>query len=112
MDVNDHRLKLRSRAFGMVTAGMSQKEVASTLNVSERSIRRWYKAHKFGETLETKERSGRPPKFHRVAKIIIVAQQKKAINTKIGNKDNQYGVSNHSYHHKAPFHQVPVCQIV
>ena len=93
MDVNDHGLELRSRAIGMVTVEMSQKEVARSLNVNERSNRRWYKAHKSGETLETKERSGSPPKFHRVAKIIIarcqIARQKKAINTKTGYKDNQ-----------------------
>ena len=71
MDVNDHGLELRSQAIGMVVAGMTQKEVAQTINVSERSIRRWYSIHNSGKTLETKARSGRPPKFHRVAKIVI-----------------------------------------
>ena len=69
MDVNDHGLELRSRAIGMVTVGMSQKEVASTLNVSERSIRRWYKAHKSVDTLETKDRSELPPKIHSSLKL-------------------------------------------
>ena len=71
MDVNDHGLELRSQAIGMVVAGMTQKEVAQTFNVSERSIRRWYSIHNSGKTLETKARSGRPPKFHLVAKIGI-----------------------------------------
>ena len=71
MDVNDYGQELRSRAVGMVLAGMSHKDLAHTLNVCERSIRRWYRVHKSGATLQTKERSGRPPKFPRVAKIII-----------------------------------------
>ena len=80
MDVNDHGLELRSQAIGMVVTGMTQKEVAQTLNVSECSIRRWYSIHNSGKTLETKARSGRPPKFHRVAKIVILNQLlKKAI---------------------------------
>ena len=70
MDVNDYGQELRSRADGMVLAGMSHKDVAHTLNVCERSIKRWYRVHKSGATLEIKEKSGRP-KFPRVAKNII-----------------------------------------
>ena len=54
MDVNDYVQELRSRAVGMVLAGMSHKDVAHTLNVCERSIRRWYRVHKSGATLQTK----------------------------------------------------------
>ena len=66
MDVNDYGQELRSRA------GMSHKDVAHTLNVCERSIKRWYRVHKSGATLEIKEISGRPPKFPRVAKILLL----------------------------------------
>ena len=55
----------------MILAGKSHKKVAQILGVSERSIRRWYRVHKSGGTLETKRRSGRPPKFQRAAKIAI-----------------------------------------
>ena len=71
MDVNDHGYGLRSRAIGMILAGTSHKKVAQILGVSERSIGRWYRVHKSGGTLETKRRSGRPPKFQRAAKIAI-----------------------------------------
>ena len=71
MNVNDHGQELRSRAVCMVLACISHKDVAHTLNVCERSIRRLYRVHNSGAKLETEERSGKPPKFHRVAKIMI-----------------------------------------
>ena len=61
MKVDEYGQELRFRDLGMVLAGMSHKDVAHTLNVCERSIRRWYRVHKSGATLETKERSGKPP---------------------------------------------------
>ena len=77
MDVKNHGLAVRSRAIGMIQAGMTQKEVATELHVSLRSIERWWKADKLGKSQETKPRCGRPKLLNRVSKIIITKSLRK-----------------------------------
>ena len=71
MDVRDHGLEVRSQSIGMLRSGLSQQNVALELDVSVRSVKRWWSAYKKGMSLETKTRSGRPPILNRVNKIII-----------------------------------------
>ncbi|KAI6661742.1 Transposase-like [Oopsacas minuta] len=71
MDVRDHGILLRSRAMGMLDAGLTQKKVAQDLNVSISSVKRWSSLYKKGSSLVTKPRSGRPPILKRADKIVI-----------------------------------------
>ena len=71
MDVNDHGNELRSRAIGMLRAGLTMKKVSERLNVSLRSVQRWSHRYKLGQTLGTLPRSGRPKVLSRVPKIMI-----------------------------------------
>ncbi|KAI6652929.1 hypothetical protein LOD99_4006 [Oopsacas minuta] len=71
MNVGDHGVELRSKAIGMLEGGITQKEVATRLNVGVISVRRWWSQHKCGETMKTKPRSGRPQILKRVSRIVI-----------------------------------------
>ena len=71
MNVGDHRIAVRSKAIGLLEAGVQQRDVALRLSVGLRSIKRWWAASKRGQSLETKARSGRPKILNRVAKIVI-----------------------------------------
>ena len=71
MNVSDYGLAMRSKAIGMVEAGIPKKEVAKRLGVGYRSVRRWSLSNNLGISLETKKRSGRPPILDRVSKIVI-----------------------------------------
>ena len=65
------QIGLRYRAIGMIEGGMTQRQVAKSLKVGLRSIARWWKSHKSGQSLHDKPRSGRPEKIHHVAKQVI-----------------------------------------
>jgi transposase len=65
------KVEVRAKAIGMLEAGMLQKAVAEKLRVSKRSVIRWWKQHRNGESLEDKPRPGRPEKIHPVAKQVI-----------------------------------------
>ena len=71
MNVGDHGIAVRSRAIGMLKAGLTQKKVALDLGVGLRSVRRWWAANKQGSTMATKSRSGCPKVLNRAAKIVI-----------------------------------------
>ncbi|KAI6659912.1 hypothetical protein LOD99_14252 [Oopsacas minuta] len=71
MNVGDHGVELRSKAIWMLEGDITQKEVATRLNVGAISVRRWWSQHKCGETMETKPRSGRPQILKRVSRIVI-----------------------------------------
>ena len=64
------RSSLRSRAAGMVEAGMSQTDVAQKLGISRRTVNKWWRRVSEGEPMSDKPRSGRPPRISRVAKIV------------------------------------------
>ncbi|KAI6653993.1 Transposable element tcb1 transposase [Oopsacas minuta] len=50
MNVGDHGIAIRSKAIGMLEAGISQKDVALRLGAGLRSIKRWRAAAKRGVT--------------------------------------------------------------
>ena len=50
-----------ARAVGLIKGGMSQGVVARQCNVSRKPVNYYWKRHLNGESLEDKERSGRPP---------------------------------------------------
>ncbi|KAI6653154.1 Transposable element Tcb1 transposase [Oopsacas minuta] len=77
MNVRDHGIAVRSKAIGMLEAGVSLKDVALRLGVGLRSIKRWWAAAKCGHSLETKARSGRPKTLNRAAKIVIAKSLEK-----------------------------------
>ena len=58
MNVRDHGLELRTQAIGMLSAGMTQKDVALNLRVSLNSIERWWHKVKLGESQKTDSRPG------------------------------------------------------
>ena len=71
MDVNDHGIELRNKAVGMLKAGLPLKKVSEILDISLRSVQRWSRREKLGQSLGTLPRSGRPKILSRVSKIII-----------------------------------------
>ena len=71
MNVGDHGIAVRSKAIGMLEAGVPQKDVALMLGAGLRFIKRWWAAAKHGQSLGTKARSGRLKTLNRVAKIVI-----------------------------------------
>ncbi|KAI6656082.1 hypothetical protein LOD99_11328 [Oopsacas minuta] len=71
MNVQDYGLSLRSQALGMHKAGETPKKVAQVLNINIRSVQRWGRSDKLRFSMESKPKSGRPPKIDRVAKIVI-----------------------------------------
>ena len=71
MNVQDYGTSLRSKAIGMLIAGETTRNVALTLNVNIRSVQRWGRSDKLGLSMESKPKSGRPPKIGRVAEIVI-----------------------------------------
>ena len=60
MDVNDHGIEVRSKAIGMLKAGLTMKIVAEKLDVSLRSVQRWSRRDILGKSMETLPRNGRP----------------------------------------------------
>ena len=71
MDVNDHGIKLRNKAIGMLKGGLTLKKVSETLDISLRSVQRRSSRETHGQSLGTLPRSGRPKILSRVSKIII-----------------------------------------
>ena len=64
-------LEARNQAIGMLTAGMTQKYVVTELWVSLRSIERWWRKHRLGESQETKIRPGRNSTVKKAAILMI-----------------------------------------
>ena len=64
-------IEIRMRAVGMLEGGLTQKEVASRLGKSIRTIKRWWKRHINNERLHHKPGAGSPTKLNPVAKMII-----------------------------------------
>ena len=64
-------LEVKNKAIGLLLAGKTQKEVAKRFKVTTRTVKRWWRKEKNGESQEDKQRSGRPKKLTRVAKIVI-----------------------------------------
>ena len=71
MDVNDHGIEVRSKAIGMLKAGLTMKIVAEKLDVSLRSVQRWSRRDILGKSMETLPRNGRPKILSCIPKIII-----------------------------------------
>ncbi|KAI6657159.1 hypothetical protein LOD99_15945 [Oopsacas minuta] len=71
MNVQDYGLSLRSQALEMLKAGETPKKVAQVLNINIRSVQRWGRSNRLGFSMESKPKSGRPPKIDRVWKIVI-----------------------------------------
>ena len=90
MDVRDYGISIRSRAIGQLESGITQKVVSQSLSISQRSVRRWWHAYKFGKSLETIRKSGRQIQS-RVAKIVISKslgkrKQSRKIDSELANK--------------------------
>ena len=64
-------LEVKNKAIGLLLAGKTQREVAETFQVTTRTVKRWWRKEKHGESQEDKKRTGRPKKLTRVAKIVI-----------------------------------------
>ena len=71
MSVQDYGSSLRSQCIGMLKAGKSTNNAAQELDVSIRSVQRWWRSDKLGFSEESKPKSGRSAKINRVCKIII-----------------------------------------
>ena len=71
MNVRDHGLEIRNQAIGMLNTGITQKHVATKLQVSLRSIERWWRKQKLGKSQKTESRPGRNSSIQKAAKIII-----------------------------------------
>ena len=84
MNVRDQRLEIRSQAIGMIITGMIQKDVATKLGVSLRSIKRWWRKHKLGKSQKNEVHPGRKSSVQKAAKMIISNQSAKEANL-IGN---------------------------
>ena len=52
MNVGDHGIAVRSKAIGLLEAGVQQRDVALRLSVGLRSIKRWWAASKRGQSLD------------------------------------------------------------
>ena len=64
-------LEVKNKAIGLLLAGKTQREVAKRFKVTTRTVKRWWRKEKHGESQKDKQRSGRPKKLTRVAKIVI-----------------------------------------
>ena len=64
-------LEARNQAVGMLLAGASQQAVAQRFSVTVRTVQRWWRRSKTCDSLQDKERSGRPKKLSRVSKIVL-----------------------------------------
>ena len=64
-------LEVKNKAIGLLLAGKTQREVAKRFEVTKRTVKRWWRREKHGESQEDKKRTGRPRKLTRVAKIVI-----------------------------------------
>ncbi|KAI6647013.1 hypothetical protein LOD99_9012 [Oopsacas minuta] len=71
MNVKDHGLEIRNQAIGMLNTGMTQKDVAIKLQVSLRSIKRWWCKQKARKISKTVAHPGRNSSVQKAAKIII-----------------------------------------
>ena len=71
MNARYHCLEIRSQAIGMIITGMTQKDVATKLGVSLRSIERWWRKHKLGKSRKTEIHPGRKSSVQKAAKIRI-----------------------------------------
>ena len=68
--MDESREALRSRAVGMVQAGLTQGEVASRIGLSRRTVNKWWRKFRQGKSMADGERSGRPNQVSGVAKIV------------------------------------------
>ena len=90
-------ITVRSKAIGMLEAGVLQNDVALRLGAGLLSIERWWAAAKRGQSLETKARSGRPKILNRAAKIVIAKSlEKKTFNRHIAKSLAEKGCSSFS----------------
>ena len=71
MKVRNYSLEERSRAIGMLQAGMTQKGVAAQVGVPVLTIQRWWKTFSTVKSVADKPRSGRPSAISTVAKIVM-----------------------------------------
>ena len=65
------QLGLRWKAVGLMTSGLTSRQVASRLGVHQSSVSRWFKKDKRGESLEDKKRSGRPSIHNKISKMVL-----------------------------------------
>ena len=77
MNVRNHCIRIRSEAIEMLRDGVTQQNVALDIDVSFKSVKRWWSTYKKGGSLETKTCSGRPPILNRVMKIVISKSMRK-----------------------------------
>lgn len=68
---------LRHAAVTLHEAGLDSKSIANQLGTSQRSVQRWIKRKREGESLEDHPRSGRPSKYLRVKAAIKQALKSK-----------------------------------
>ena len=71
MNLRHHGLEIRNQAIGMLNTGMTQNHVATKLQVSLRSIERWWRKQKLGKSQKTESRPERNSSIQKAAKIII-----------------------------------------
>ena len=64
-------LEVKNKAIGILLAGKTLREVEKMFEVTTRTVKRWWRKEKHGESQEDKKRTGRPKKLTRVAKIVI-----------------------------------------
>ena len=69
MNVQEYGSSLRSQAIEMLKAGERTKTVAQRLNVNIRSVQRWGRSDNLGFSMESKPKSGRPPKLTEFPKL-------------------------------------------
>ena len=103
MFVNDHGIEVRSKAIGMLKAGLTMKIVAEKLDVSLRSVQRWSRRDILGKSMETLPRNGRPKILSRIPKIIIsktLGKRGKSTRTIARNLVNSGYTASHSTVHR------------
>ena len=71
MDVQNSRIGKRLLATGMLESGISQKQIAQTLGVTDKTIWNWKTRSLSGKSMADKPRSGLPKRISRVPNIII-----------------------------------------
>ena len=64
-------LGLRWKAVGLMTSGLTSRQVASRLGAQQSSVSRWFKKDKRGESLEDEKRSGRPSIHNKISKMVL-----------------------------------------
>ena len=73
-------LAIRGQAVEVVLAGLTTREAAEALGVSQSAVSKWMKKSQQGQSLSNKPRFGRPKVLDRISRIVIASLEPKSAN--------------------------------